>query len=152
MALLPGSNAIDGADPVNGCTDVSGAIVPQDARGVVRPKGVRCDVGAYEYSAGPDSDQDGIVDEIDNCTLVANPTQCDSDRDGYGNDCDGDLNNNVFTNGQDTTLFRAQLGKPGIASTFNRADLNCNGFVNGQDFTLFRQLLGLPPGPSGLHP
>ncbi|MEO8224209.1 MAG: thrombospondin type 3 repeat-containing protein, partial [Gammaproteobacteria bacterium] len=45
-----------------------------------------------------DTDGDGVADVLDNCTLVANPTQCDSDGDGYGNACDGDLNNNSFTN------------------------------------------------------
>jgi hypothetical protein len=60
----------------------------------------------------PDSDTDGIVDSLDNCKLVDNPTQVDSDHDGYGNRCDADLNNNGFTNGADTTLFRQLLGAP----------------------------------------
>jgi hypothetical protein len=53
-----------------------------------------------------------VLDFGDNCTLLANPTQCDSDADGYGNRCDGDLNDNNFTNAQDTTLFRGRLGSP----------------------------------------
>ena len=97
-----------------------------------------------------DADGDGVLDPADNCTLVANPAQVDSDADGYGNACDGDLNNNGFTNAQDYVLFRAQLGQPSVAPTYNQADLNGNGFVNAQDFVLFRQLLGSPPGPSGL--
>jgi len=97
----------------------------------------------------PDSDGDGVPDLCDNCTLIPNPTQSDSDGDGYGNHCDGDLNNNDFTNAQDNTLFRAQLGQPSVAPTYNKADLNSNGFVNAQDNTVFRQLLGKPPGPSG---
>lgn len=101
---------------------------------------------------GMDSDNDGLLDDVDNCTLVANPNQCDSDADGYGNRCDADMNNNGFTNAQDTGLFRQQLGQPSVGPTFNKADLNCNGAVNAQDTGLFRQLLGLPPGPSGLVP
>jgi Thrombospondin type 3 repeat len=100
----------------------------------------------------PDDDNDTVLDTADNCTLLSNPTQCDSDGDGYGNRCDGDLNDNDFTNSQDTTLFRQQLGQPSVGPTYNEADLNCNGVVNSQDTTLFRQLLGSPPGPSGLHP
>jgi len=99
-----------------------------------------------------DLDGDGIADSLDNCTLSANPAQCDSDGDGYGNHCDGDLNGNGFTNAQDYLLFRAQLDQPSAGPTYNPADLNCNGFVNSQDYVLFRSLLGSPPGPSGLVP
>jgi len=99
-----------------------------------------------------DQDADGVVDALDNCAMVANPTQCDSDGDGYGNRCDGDLNNNGATNAQDTALFRAELGQASVGPTYNPADLNCNGGVNAQDNVMFRGLLGLPPGPSGIAP
>ncbi len=99
-----------------------------------------------------DTDADQAPDELDNCTLVSNASQCDSDGDGYGNRCDGDLNNNGATNAQDAALFRAELGMPSVAPTFNSADINCNGAVNAQDNSLFRSLLGSPPGPSGLQP
>ncbi len=97
-----------------------------------------------------DADADGVVDVVDNCTQAANAGQCDSDGDGYGNRCDGDLNNNGATNAQDTALFRQQLGKPSAPASYNPADLNCNGAVNAQDTALFRGLLGLAPGPSAL--
>jgi hypothetical protein len=106
----------------------------------------------FTTAGSPDADSDGLADAADNCTLLSNPTQCDSDADGYGNRCDGDLNNNNATNAQDTTVYRQQLGQPSVAPTFNKADINCSGAVNAQDSTLFRQLLGSPPGPSGLHP
>jgi len=99
-----------------------------------------------------DTDGDGVPDSADNCTLVSNPTQCDSDGDGYGNHCDGDLNNSGTTNSQDYVLFRAQLGQPSVAPTYNQADFNCSGSVNSQDYVLFRGLIGAPPGPSGLVP
>ncbi|MEO7385818.1 MAG: dockerin type I domain-containing protein [Gammaproteobacteria bacterium] len=111
-------------------------------------------VGVINVATAADTDGDGVPDSADNCRLVPNNTgagaQCDSDGDGFGNRCDGDLNNNGSTNAQDTTLFRQQLGKPSTAPTYNKADLNCNGSVNAQDTTLFRGLLGNPPGPSGL--
>ncbi len=103
-------------------------------------------------TTGLDTDGDGIPDSEDNCTLLANPTQCDSDGDNFGNHCDGDLNNSSFTNSQDYVLFRAQLGQPSVDPTYNQADLNCSGSVNSQDYVLFRSLLGSPPGPSGLVP
>ncbi len=95
-----------------------------------------------------DADLDGIPDATDNCTLVANPTQCDSDGDGFGNRCDGDLNNNGATNAQDTSMFRPRLGLTVPGPVYDKADLNCNGVVNAQDTSMFRQLLGAPPGPS----
>ncbi|MDH5255952.1 MAG: dockerin type I domain-containing protein, partial [Gammaproteobacteria bacterium] len=107
---------------------------------------------ALAWQLQPDTDADRAPNELDNCTLVSNASQCDSDGDGFGNRCDADLNNNGATNAQDATLFRAQLGQPSVAPAYNAADLNCNGFVNAQDSTLFRSLLGNPPGPSGLQP
>ena len=46
-ASLVGSPAVD-AVPLADCTDVGGAAVATDQRGVARPQGVRCDIGAYE--------------------------------------------------------------------------------------------------------
>lgn len=100
----------------------------------------------------PDADSDGVPDATDNCTLVANAGQADSDADGYGNLCDGDMNNDGVTNAQDAILFRQQLGQPSVPPDYNKADINANGIVNSQDFVLFRQLLAQPPGPSGLVP
>ncbi len=120
--------------------------------GILSPGSVSLDRITVAVDISPDTDGDGVPDATDNCTLVANPTQCDSESDGFGNHCDGDLNNNTFTNSQDFVLFRAQLGQPSVDPTYNQADLNCNGFVNSQDFVLFRGLLGSPPGPSAPIP
>jgi len=106
----------------------------------------------YDWKFSNDVDSDGVENALDNCTVVANPGQCDSDGDGYGNHCDGDLNNNTVTNSQDYVLFRQQIGQPSVAPAYNPADINCSGAVNSQDYVLFRSLLGAPSGPSGLHP
>lgn len=50
MALLPGSIGIDAAID---CTDVGGQPVTIDQRGVSRPQGPACDVGAYERAVEP---------------------------------------------------------------------------------------------------
>jgi hypothetical protein len=81
---------------------------------------------------------------------VSNPNQADSDGDGFGNRCDGDMNNNNATNAQDYVLFRQQLGAPSVAPTYNKEDINANGAVNAQDYVLFRGLLGKAPGPGVL--
>ena len=49
IALLTGSTAID-AIPVNECTDASGNLVATDQRGVSRPQGKGCDIGAFEVA------------------------------------------------------------------------------------------------------
>jgi hypothetical protein len=46
-ALLAGSPARDAGDPA-GCTDQSGSPLATDQRGITRPQGTACDIGAYE--------------------------------------------------------------------------------------------------------
>lgn len=48
IALLSNSAAVD-AIPVADCTDVSGNTVTADQRGVSRPQGAGCDIGAFEF-------------------------------------------------------------------------------------------------------
>jgi len=46
-AIFPGSPALDKGDPA-GCTDNLGAPITSDQRGVHRPHGPACDIGAFE--------------------------------------------------------------------------------------------------------
>jgi|GEM_PF-2873011 len=41
----------------------------------------------------PDQDQDGVLNEVDNCPVTANPSQADGDGDGMGDACDSDNDN-----------------------------------------------------------
>ncbi len=50
MALLPTSPAVDAVLAAD-CTDLDDEIVAADQRGVLRPQGSGCDIGAYEYFA-----------------------------------------------------------------------------------------------------
>ena len=50
-ALLPGSPAIDAGNPA-GCTDQDGNLLTTDQRGVARPQGTHCDIGAFELEGG----------------------------------------------------------------------------------------------------
>jgi hypothetical protein len=97
-----------------------------------------------------DADGDGIADDLDNCTLVANPTQLDADGDGYGNACDPDLNNDGVVNINDLNRLKARLGVTPVVDA--AADLDGNGAVNINDLNRLKSFLGKPPGPSGLHP
>jgi hypothetical protein len=49
-ALLAGSEAIDTTFDNLGCVDETGSLLTTDQRGAPRVVGVRCDVGAFEYS------------------------------------------------------------------------------------------------------
>lgn len=97
--------------------------------------------------AGQDSDGDGLNNEVDNCTRIANADQRDTNNDGYGNLCDADLNNDGIVNGPDQTRMRAALG------THNPdADLDGNGVVDRRDLAILRHDLSKAPGPSGRVP
>ncbi len=45
-----------------------------------------------------DADLDGIVNGRDNCVMLANPWQLDSDRDGVGDSCDPDRDGDGIVN------------------------------------------------------
>jgi hypothetical protein len=99
-----------------------------------------------------DTDGDSIEDDVDNCSLVFNSSQCDSDVDGFGNHCDADLDNNNVTDDADYTLFRTKLGIYVPAPVYGVGDFNCNNFTNAFDYVILRRRLGSPPGPSGVAP
>jgi hypothetical protein len=47
-----------------------------------------CGAGGFDPTPPGDRDGDGIVDELDNCPVVANPNQANADADAYGDACD----------------------------------------------------------------
>ncbi|MEL7448605.1 MAG: choice-of-anchor X domain-containing protein [Pseudomonadota bacterium] len=94
-----------------------------------------------------DGDGDGIADSADNCTLVANPDQTDSNGDGYGNLCDADLNNDGNINFSDLGLMKAVF-----FTADADADLDGDGSVNFADLGLMKASFFGPPGPSGTVP
>lgn len=78
LNLGAGSPAID--------TAADGSCTTSDQRGIARPQGAHCDLGALEVFA--DADGDGVSDNADNCLDVANADQADGDGDGVGDACD----------------------------------------------------------------
>lgn len=66
--------------------------------------------------ASVDVDNDTVPDVFDNCLWVKNGlpqapnVQCDTDRDGYGNACDADVNNDFGVGIPDFGTFTAEFG------------------------------------------
>ena len=127
---------------------------------------LRADAGRFidyfnEDIYGPDpmtldTDTDGVLDFMDNCTAIANADQRDTDADGYGNFCDADLTGDGQVNLSDFNQFRSVFGSvaPGVAPYVlaDHADFNGDGTVNLSDHSIFRASFGSVPGPSGLNP
>lgn len=98
---------------------------------------------------GLDSDGDGLFDDIDNCIFVPNADQRDTDGDGYGNLCDGDLNNDGSTDTLDLNLYKvAHRTALGDANYNQDADFNGDGLINTIDLNIYKGLHRKPPGPS----
>ena len=91
-----------------------------------------------------DTDRDGILDPVDNCTLRSNADQRDTDGDGYGNRCDPDFNNDGIVDGKDAAYMRSVFG-----TADPNADLNGDGIVDSRDLAILGNFFGKPPGPSG---
>jgi CSLREA domain-containing protein len=128
--LLTGSAARDAGDPA-GCN------LATDQRGVPRPQGVRCDLGAVEAGA-PDTDGDRVPDVIDRCPNVPNLDQRDSDGDSLGDVCD-----NCPSAANPTQSPTACLTAASTAATID------NG---GGTVTAGRVTVTVPPGALGGQP
>lgn len=103
------------------------------------------DESVYGPDPTIDTDNDGVMDYLDNCILISNANQQDSDADNFGNACDGDFNNDNLVNSQDLGMFKQMFLSTGDVE----ADLNSDQIVNAQDIGLFKMLFLKPVGPSG---
>ncbi len=94
-----------------------------------------------------DTDGDGVADAIDNCSAASNPDQRDTDLDGFGNQCDPDLNNDLQVNFVDLGVLRNVF-----FTSDENADFNGDGVVNFTDLGIMRSLFFGPPGPGAVTP
>jgi hypothetical protein len=93
-----------------------------------------------------DADGDGIADQEDNCSQLANADQRDTDGDNIGNLCDADFNNDCIVNFLDLAVM-----KRAFFTSYAEADLDGDGRVNFLDLGRLKADFFLPPGPSGRH-
>ncbi len=103
------------------------------------------DRAAFGLPPLADSDNDGIPNAQDNCTLVANPDQRDTDNDGIGNICDADQDEDCYVTFLDFFSMRSVF-----FTDDENNDLDGDGTVNFFDLALMVGMFSSPPGPSGV--
>ncbi len=112
--------AADNLDQLDTDSDLAGNLCDADDDGDGLLDGVETNTGVY---VGPndtgthplltDTDADAFADGLDNCPVVANPSQLNTDADGFGDACDADddgdglpdaieTNTGVFVSASDT--------------------------------------------------
>ena len=92
-----------------------------------------------------DTDCDGVSDVEDNCLLVPNLGQRDTDLDGIGNYCDADLNGDCQINFPDLGALKAVF-----FTNDENADLDGDGDVSFSDLGIMKASFFMLPGPSGI--
>ncbi len=101
--------------------------------------------GAPTFAA--DFDGDGVEDEFDNCSEMANPTQDDTDQDGCGNLCDADYCNQGFVGHCAFGEFSFAFGTMDEEKV--HGDPVSGETVGYRDWGFFVGAWGSVPGPSG---
>ncbi|MDH3588521.1 MAG: hypothetical protein OEQ74_03885 [Gammaproteobacteria bacterium] len=155
LFVNPGADDYD-LQAASALIDAGSAIAPElpaaDYHGAARIVGVAPDIGAPEF-AQVDGDGDGIADTNDNCTLIHNPNQVDTDNDGFGNRCDADLTNNGLVDFLDVAEIKMAFLTTPVSPNWNpHADFNLDDRIDFLDVGIMKDMFLLAPGPSGLVP
>jgi hypothetical protein len=97
-----------------------------------------------------DSDNDGIVDVLDNCSAKANASQNDADGDGCGNRCDQDVTQDglvaILDFSQLALNFGSSVPPAPAALDFDEPPDHLIAII---DFSQMSLAFGGTPGPSG---
>lgn len=119
---------------VEDCTGAAGVATPDPCLedSVIEPDGdLRLTVlttaaSLWNFGVKPpvDADDDGVLDEDDNCPGDANADQADADNDGLGDACDPDRDGDGVVNGSDNCVDTANA---------NQSDLDEDGLGDACD-------------------
>ena len=101
-----------------------------------------------------DGDSDGVPDNADNCVVIANTAQRDTDGDSIGNACDTDISpavNDCQVNFGDLGVLKnAFFSNPASPNWNPDADFDGDDLVSFSDLGRLKDQFFGPPGPSGL--
>jgi hypothetical protein len=99
---------------------------------------------------GYDADGDGIVDCFDNCPFYVNPDQEDSDKDGFGDLCDKDMDNDLLDDSYEQGHAGMDPSNPdtdGDGILDGEEDADGDGFTNTEE-----QMAGTDPVNNNTFP
>ena len=92
-----------------------------------------------------------MPDNVDNCWKTPNASQWDSDKDGFGDACDGDFDGDKIAGENDRAALVQALNAAFGTSRYRMSyDFDLNGIIDASDLSYFdSNLRGKAPGPSG---
>jgi hypothetical protein len=146
-ALQPVGGPMPGLGSVGATTAPLGASGSSDGNSVSVVAGGFWRLASYFAQPPGDSDLDGVLDPVDNCLLIPNAAQLDTDLDGFGNACDPDYDGDLDVDLADFNALKAAFGSPSYDPLY---DSDGDGAITLGDFNDLKSSYGGAPGPSGL--
>ena len=131
------SNAVNGEEDLTNESNVLFRIVFQSDPAVTEEGAVIDDFGVVGFIDDDDDDNDGVLDIADNCPLISNSDQLDTDNDTIGNSCDMDDDNDGIADIDDNcplfaNIDQADFDGDGIGDTCDD-DIDDDGVLNTAD-------------------
>jgi hypothetical protein len=91
--------------------------------------------GLPPYSDPVDSDEDGVIDVLDNCPNDPNPNQLNLDGDTAGDECDNDIDNDGVANATDNDANNNAMCRDQDADLCDDCIIGVDGFGPASDAT-----------------
>jgi len=147
--------AADNLDQLDTDADLSGDVCDADDDGDGLLDAVETNTGVYlgpaDTGTDPllaDTDADGSADGLDNCPVVANPDQLDTDGDSFGNDCDLDDDGDGLPDAVETHTY-VYVGPSDTGTNPLNPDTDGDGLQDGVESATGTWN---GPGDRGTHP